>query len=62
MFYDISQKTDRYFLYREMKERGIHGIKPGLTKNFKISTFGVGREKLGIVADAFRDIIKKYSA
>ncbi len=62
VFYDISQKTDRYFLYREMKERGIHGIKPGLTKNFKISTFGVGREKLGIVADAFRDIIKKYSA
>jgi Sep-tRNA:Cys-tRNA synthetase len=60
VFYDISQKTDRYFLYREMKERGIHGIKPGLTKNFKISTFGVGREKLGIVADAFRDIIKKY--
>jgi Sep-tRNA:Cys-tRNA synthetase len=45
-----------------MKERGIHGIKPGLTKNFKISTFGVGREKLGIVADAFRDIIKKYGA
>ena len=60
VFYDISQKTDRYFLYREMKERGIHGIKPGLTKNFKVSTFGVGREKLGIVADAFRDIIKKY--
>jgi Sep-tRNA:Cys-tRNA synthetase len=62
VFYDISQKTDRYFLYREMKERGIHGIKPGLTKNFKVSTFGVGREKLGIVADAFRDIIKKYGA
>jgi Sep-tRNA:Cys-tRNA synthetase len=60
VFYDISQKTDRYFLYREMKERGIHGIKPGLTKNFKISTFGVGREKLGVVADAFKDIIKKY--
>jgi|AGTN01.3.fsa_nt_gi Sep-tRNA:Cys-tRNA synthase len=61
VFYDISQKTDRYFLYRELKERGIHGIKPGLTKNFKISTFGVGREKLGIVADALKDIIKKYS-
>ena len=61
VFYDISQKADRYFLYRELKERSIHGIKPGLTKNFKISTFGVGREKLGIVADALKEIIKKYS-
>jgi Sep-tRNA:Cys-tRNA synthetase len=61
-FYDISQKTDRYYLYREMKERSIHGIKPGLTKNFKISTFGVGREKLGIAVDAFKDILKKYNA
>jgi Sep-tRNA:Cys-tRNA synthetase len=61
-FFDISQKTDRYFLYREMKERSIHGIKPGLTKNFKLSTFGVGREKLGIVVDAFKEILQKYSA
>ena len=37
VFYDISQKTDRYFLYRELKEKSIHGIKPGLTKNFKLS-------------------------
>lgn len=60
VFFDISQKTDRYFLYKELKARSIHGIKPGLTKNFKISTFGVGREKLGVVIDAFKDIIKKY--
>ncbi len=61
-FYDISQKTDRYFLYRELKERSIHGIKPGLTKNFKISTFGVGREKLGVAVDAFKEIIQKYES
>ncbi|HTX43328.1 MAG TPA: O-phospho-L-seryl-tRNA:Cys-tRNA synthase [Methanocella sp.] len=61
-FYDISQKTDRYFLYREMKARSIHGIKPGLTKNFKLSTFGVGREKLSIVVDAFKEILQKYNA
>ncbi|HMK47347.1 MAG TPA: O-phospho-L-seryl-tRNA:Cys-tRNA synthase [Methanocella sp.] len=60
VFYNISQKTDRYFLYRELKERSIHGIKPGLTKNFKLSTFGVGKEKLGIVIDALREVIKKY--
>jgi Sep-tRNA:Cys-tRNA synthetase len=61
-FYEISQKTDRYFLYREMKSRSIHGIKPGLTKYFKLSTFGVGREKLGVVVDAFKQILQKYSA
>lgn len=61
VFYDISQKTDRYFLYREMKERSIHGIKPGLTRNFKISTFGVSRDKLGYVVDSFKDIINKYN-
>ncbi len=61
-FYDISQKTDRYFLYREMKARSIHGIKPGLTKNFKLSTFGAGREKLSLVVDAFKEVLQKYNA
>jgi len=61
-FYAISEKVKngRYFLYRELKERNIHGIKSGLTKYFKLSTFGVGREKLGVVAEAFEDILKKY--
>jgi Sep-tRNA:Cys-tRNA synthetase len=61
MFYEISQKEDRYFLYRELKARSIHGIKAGLTRNFKLSTFGVSREKLCIVVDSFKEIIKKYN-
>lgn len=61
-FYEISEKVKngRYFLYRELKERNIHGIKSGLTKYFKLSTFGLGKEKLGIVVDSFEDILKKY--
>jgi Sep-tRNA:Cys-tRNA synthetase len=61
-FYEISQKVKdgRYFLYKELKERNVHGIKSGLTKYFKLSTFGLGKEKLGTVADAFEDILKKY--
>jgi Sep-tRNA:Cys-tRNA synthetase len=61
-FYEISEKAKngRYFLYRELKERNIHGIKSGLTKYFKLSTFGLGMEKLEAVADAFEDILKKY--
>lgn len=61
-FYEISEKVKngRYFLYKELKSRNIHGIKSGLTKYFKLSTFGLGKEKLGIVADSFEDILKKY--
>ncbi|MDQ1251857.1 MAG: Sep-tRNA:Cys-tRNA synthetase [Euryarchaeota archaeon] len=61
-FYEISEKVKngRYFLYRELKERNIHGIKSGLTKYFKLSTFGLGREKTVCVVDAFEEILKKY--
>ena len=59
-FYEISEKVKngRYFLYRELKERNIHGIKSGLTKYFKLSTFELGREKAEYVADVFEDILK----
>ncbi|AKB52346.1 O-phosphoseryl-tRNA:Cysteinyl-tRNA synthase [Methanosarcina barkeri str. Wiesmoor] len=61
-FYEISEKVKkgRYFLYKDLKARNIHGIKSGLTKYFKLSTFGLGKEKLGIVADSFEEILKKY--
>lgn len=61
-FFNISEKTKRgrYFLYDELKDKKIHGIKPGLTKNFKMSTFGLGQEKLDFIADSFIDILKKY--
>lgn len=60
--YEISTKVKkgRYFLYKELKSRNIHGIKAGLTKYFKLSTFGVGREKLSYIADSFDEIIQKY--
>ncbi len=60
--YEISQraKKGRYFLYRDLKERGICGIKPGLTRQFKLSTFGLGREELERVLQAFADIIEFY--
>lgn len=61
-FYEISEKVKkgRYFLYKDLKARNIHGIKSGLTKYFKLSTFGLGKEKLGIVVDSFEEILKKY--
>ena len=58
--YRISKraKGGRYFLYRELKKRGIHGIKPGLTRFFKLSTYGVSRDELSRVLEAFEEIVQ----
>lgn len=60
--FEISQKAKkgRYFLYKDLKERGVCGIKPGLTRQFKLSTFGLSREELEKVLQAFADIIESY--
>ncbi|MGA9097645.1 MAG: O-phospho-L-seryl-tRNA:Cys-tRNA synthase, partial [Methanotrichaceae archaeon] len=44
--YEISKtaKKGRYFLYRDLKDRGICGIKPGLTRQFKLSTYQLTQE------------------
>ncbi len=59
---DISQtaKGGRYFLYREMKDRGVCGIKPGLTRQFKLSTYGLGRPELEVVLNALSEIIESH--
>jgi Sep-tRNA:Cys-tRNA synthetase len=61
--YAISQtaKKGRYFLYRDLKDRGICGIKPGLTRQFKLSTFGLDKTELGTVLRAFEEIIKSHA-
>ncbi len=62
--YDISKraKKGRYFLYYELKKRRIHGIKPGLTRYFKLSTYGLNWGELDYVINAFREIIEKYKS
>ncbi|MHC1631003.1 MAG: O-phospho-L-seryl-tRNA:Cys-tRNA synthase [Methanotrichaceae archaeon] len=59
ILYEISQtaKKGRYFLYRELKKKKIFGIKPGLTRQFKLSTYLLPREDLQTVVDSFEDII-----
>ncbi len=61
--YAISQtaKKGRYFLYRDLKDRGICGIKPGLTRQFKLSTFGLAKAELEKVLRAFEEIIKSHA-
>lgn len=61
--YEISQRVRErgYFLYKELKERGIWGLQPGLTKAFELSTFAADRQQLGFVIDSFKAILDKYS-
>lgn len=53
----LKHKSRGYFLYEELKKRNIVGIKPGLTKNFKLSTYRLTREELSKIVDAFQEIL-----
>ena len=60
--YEISQRVREkgYFLYKELKERGIWGPQPGLARSFKLSTFAADRQQLEYVIDSFKAILSKY--
>ncbi|MDI6642660.1 MAG: O-phospho-L-seryl-tRNA:Cys-tRNA synthase [Candidatus Hodarchaeaceae archaeon] len=59
--YRASEKHKRrgFFLYEELKRRGIVGVQPGLTKHFKLNPYGLPREKVERVAKAFLEIAKE---
>jgi Sep-tRNA:Cys-tRNA synthetase len=61
IFYQISQQhpKKRFFLYHALKQHGISGIKAGLTRNFKVSTYRLSQSALEHVLAAFQDIIDK---
>jgi len=61
--YEISKRVRErgYFLYKELKERGIWGPQPGLARSFKLSTFTADRQQLDLVVDSFKAILDKYS-
>ena len=63
VLYEISKRVREkgYFLYKELKERGIWGPQPGLAKSFKLSTFAADRQQLSLVIDSFKAILSKYS-
>ena len=62
ILYEISKtaKKGRYFLYRELKKRNIFGIKPGLTRQFKLSSYQLSREELETVLSAFEEIVSNH--
>ena len=61
ILYELSKKHKKggFFLYHELKKRGISGIMPGRTKGFKVSTYQLTREEIDKVISAFREIIEE---
>jgi len=62
-FYKVSESHRRkgYFLYDELRARKIVGIQPGLTKHFKLNTYGLTWDQVKYVRDAFFEIASKYA-
>ncbi|MHA1251072.1 MAG: O-phospho-L-seryl-tRNA:Cys-tRNA synthase [Candidatus Helarchaeota archaeon] len=61
IFHRISLKHPRkgFFLYEELKKNKIWGIQPGMTKSFKISTYGQTWENIKYCIEAFSKIISE---
>lgn len=61
-FHDVAERDRRrgYFLYHELKKRRVVGLHPGMSKNFKINTYGLSMEQIEYVAEAFKDIARQY--
>jgi Sep-tRNA:Cys-tRNA synthetase len=61
-FFKVSETHKRggFFLYDELKSRNIVGIQAGLSKHFKVNTFGLTWDQIKYVAGSFQEIAKKY--
>ena len=61
-FFKVSKKHKRkgFFLYHELKAKRIVGIQPGMTRHFKLNTYGLSWDDVKYVAEAFLEIAEKY--
>ncbi len=61
-FYKVSKSHKRrgFFLYEELRARGIVGVQPGLTRHFKLNVYGLSWDEVKRVVEAFHDIARKY--
>ena len=60
-FDEIAQNHPRkgFFLYEELKNRNIVGIKRGQTKWFKCSVYGFSQDQINYIAESFKEIAEK---
>jgi Sep-tRNA:Cys-tRNA synthetase len=61
-FHRVAKKHRRkgFFLYEELKRRKIAGVQPGLTKMIKLNPYGLKREEVQRVIDAFHEIARTH--
>jgi Sep-tRNA:Cys-tRNA synthetase len=61
-FHKVAKKHPRkgFFLYEELKKRKIAGIHAGMTKMMKLNTYGLTKEQVKKVAEAFHEIARAY--
>jgi Sep-tRNA:Cys-tRNA synthetase len=62
IFWEISKHHKRrgFFLAEEMTKRGIVGLHRGLSKNVKLSLYGLEWDQVRKVKDAFYEVTEKY--
>ena len=63
ILYEIGLKHSRkgFYLYEELKNRKIVGIKRGQTEWFKCSTYGMSTDQRKYIVDSFKEIVEKFS-
>ncbi|HME51829.1 MAG TPA: O-phospho-L-seryl-tRNA:Cys-tRNA synthase [Candidatus Lokiarchaeia archaeon] len=61
-FMDVANNAPKkgFFLYNELKTRGIVGIFPGMVKSMKLNTYGLTTAQVEHVAKSFIEIAEKY--
>ncbi|MFX1486198.1 MAG: O-phospho-L-seryl-tRNA:Cys-tRNA synthase [Promethearchaeota archaeon] len=63
VFWEISKHHKRkgFFLAEEMIKRKIVGLHRGLSKHIKLSVYGLNRDQIKVIRDAFYDIAETFS-
>ncbi len=60
-FGEVAKKSRKkgYFLYEALKKRGIVGITPGITTEWKLNTYGLSWEQIKYLTNAFLEIAEE---
>ena len=59
---DKIAETDKrrgFFFYEELKKRGIGGIRRGVTKEFKMSVYGLTNSQVDYVINSIKEIVNE---
>jgi len=55
-----THKKKGYFLTKELSKKGVTGIFPGATREYKFNVYGLSWDQIRYLADTFKEIAEKY--